>query len=66
MTFARKRYNPNLIGSPIQGARYTIPTGPTYHVSTVKSLRYLGVYLDHRLDWTRHVTIMANHARSTI
>jgi hypothetical protein len=66
MTFVRKCNNLNLIGSPIQGARYTIPTGPTYHVSTVKSLWYLGVYLDHRLDWTRHVTIMANRARSTI
>jgi hypothetical protein len=43
MTFTRKCANPNLIGSPIQGAQYTLPTGPTYHVSTVKSLRYLGI-----------------------
>jgi hypothetical protein len=66
MTFAPKRANPKFIGLPIHGARYTLPTGDTYHISTVKSLRYLGVYLDHRLDWTHHVTIMANRARSTI
>jgi hypothetical protein len=35
-------------------------------ISTVHSLRYLGVYLSDKLDWTRHVTIMATHAWSTI
>jgi hypothetical protein len=60
MTFTRKRANPKFVGPPIHGARYTLLTGDTYHVSTVKSLRYLSVYLDHRLDWTHHVTIMAN------
>jgi hypothetical protein len=66
ITFTPKCTNPKFVGPPIYGARYTLPIGDTYHVSTVKSLRYLGVYLDHRLDWTHHVTIMANHTRSTI
>ena len=66
MTFTPRCANPKFIGPPIHGARYTLPTGDTYHVSTVKTLRYLSIYLNHRLDWTHHVTIMANHARSTI
>ena len=66
MTFTRTYANPKFVGPPIPGARYTLPTGATYHVSTVKSLRYLSVWLDHHLDWTHHVTIMANRARSTI
>jgi hypothetical protein len=66
MTFTHNRANLKFIGPPIHGARYTLLTGDSYHVSTVKTLQYLGVYLDHRLDWTHHVTIMANRARSTI
>jgi hypothetical protein len=66
MTFTCKHTNPKFVGPPIHGAQYTLLTGGTYHVSTVKSLQYLGIYLDHQLDWNHHVTIMANHARSTI
>jgi len=66
MTFTRTRANPKFVGPPIHGARYTLPTGAAYHVSTIKSLRYLGVWLNHRLDWTHHITIMANRARLTI
>jgi hypothetical protein len=47
MTFTCKHANPKFVSLPIHGARYTLLTGDTYHVSTVKSLRYLGVYLDH-------------------
>jgi len=50
MTFTPKHANPKFVGPPIHSARYTLPTGNAYHVSTVKSLRYLGVYLDHCLD----------------
>jgi hypothetical protein len=58
--------NPNLIGANILGARYTNPKLGPNHITTVSHLRYLRVYIDHRLDWTRHITIMANHAHSNI
>jgi hypothetical protein len=61
MVFTETWGNPDLIGAPIKGVRYR-----TNHITTVNSLRYLRVYLDHRLNWTRHVTIMATHAHSTI
>jgi hypothetical protein len=61
MVFTKTQGNPDLIGAPVKGARYG-----ANHISTIHSLRYLGVYLDHHLDWTRHVTIMATRARSTI
>jgi hypothetical protein len=30
------------------------------------NMQYLGIYIDHHLDWSQHVEIMANRARSTI
>jgi hypothetical protein len=66
MMFRPTRANPNLIGANVLGARYTDPNLGPNHITTVSHLRYLGVYIDHRLDWTRHVTIMANRARSNI
>jgi len=38
MTFTRNRTNPKFVGPPIHGARYTLPTGNSYHISTVKTL----------------------------
>ena len=50
MTFTCKHANPKFISLPIHSARYTLLTSDTYHISTVKSLQYLGIYLDHQLD----------------
>jgi hypothetical protein len=66
MMFRPTCANPNLIGADILGARYTDPNLGPKHVTTVSYLQYLRVYIDHRLDWTRHVTIMANCTRSNI
>jgi hypothetical protein len=66
MMFRPTRANPNLIGAEVLGARYTDPNLGPNHITIVSHLRYLGVYIDHRLDWTRHVTIMANRTRSNI
>jgi hypothetical protein len=60
-----KRHSPNLTGPRIWGTRYNSDTH-TNHISTIQSLRYLGLYISPKLDWTRHVTIMAHRARSTI
>ena len=64
--FRPARANPNLIGAEVLGARNTNPNLGPNHITTVSHLRYLGVYIDHRLDWTRHITIMANRACSNI
>jgi hypothetical protein len=66
MMFRPTCANPNLTGANILGTRYTDPNLGPNHITTVSHLRYLGVYIDHRLDWTRHITIMANRARSNI
>jgi len=66
MMFRPIHANPNLIGTKVLGARYTDPNLGPNHITTVSHLQYLGVYIDHRLDWTRHVTIMANRTHSNI
>ena len=66
MVFRPSRSNPNLSGGNIHGARYTDPSTGTNRITTVTSLQYLGVHIDHRLNWTKHVTIIATRARSTI
>jgi hypothetical protein len=38
MTFTHNRANPKFVGPPIHGTRYTLPTGDSYHVSTIKTL----------------------------
>jgi Reverse transcriptase (RNA-dependent DNA polymerase) len=66
MIFNPRCQRSNLIGAHIHGTRYTDPNlGPSC-ITTVTHLRYLGVYIDHRLDWTCHVMIMVNRARSNI
>jgi hypothetical protein len=44
-----------------------IPTKLTYyHIKASTNLRYLGFFIDHRLNWTRHVDIMYNRVRASI
>jgi len=38
----------------------------SYTVERSTIICYLGIFIHHRFDWTHHVTIMANRARSTI
>jgi len=56
---------PNLTGDTIQGTHYSI-SNSQHHVTTVTSLRYLRVFLTNDLKWMKHVSIMVNHAHSTI
>jgi len=66
MTFTQQRANPDIVGGPNMEARYNDPIRGHCTVQTVTHLRYLGVYIDHSLKWDRQVSIMTNHARSTI
>jgi hypothetical protein len=64
--FHKTRKCANLLGGDISEVRYfDSELGPNT-IKTTKSLRYLGVYIDHRLRWTKHMDIMTNRAKSTI
>jgi len=60
--FPRRKH----LGGLITELRFhNLPTGPLA-VKRSDTIRYLGIFLHHRFDWTHHATIMANRARSTI
>jgi hypothetical protein len=65
MTFVRRR-QPEKTGGNTLGARYGDKSNALNRITTVKWLRYLGVYITEDLKWKRHVDIMTNRARSTI
>jgi len=63
ISFAPRKAS-HLIGSPVSELRFHLPTGPLA-VKRSELIRYLGVFIHFRFDWSHHVTIMANRARST-
>ena len=63
MTFKRQTANCNIMGDTTLGLRYT---DLVHSPSTITSLYYLGIYLDHHLSWDNHINIMANCTCSTI
>jgi hypothetical protein len=44
----------------------TPATQTSYRVKLSTNVRYLGFFIDHRLNWTRHVDIMCNRARASL
>jgi hypothetical protein len=49
--------------------RLTIPataTSPSYRVNPKPTIRYLGFFINHKLDWKPHVEIMCNRTRASI
>jgi len=58
-------WQPNLTGGKIWGARYE-DTTKCHNITAVTSLHYLRVFITTDLKWEKHVSIMANHACSTI
>ena len=66
MVFTKRGANPNITGGPIHGLRYHDPLQGDSCITTVHSVKYLGVFLDDTLSWHNHVRIMANRARSTV
>jgi hypothetical protein len=44
-----------------------IPAEATYYrVKSSTNVRYLGFFIDHKLNWTRHIEIMCNRARASL
>jgi hypothetical protein len=66
ITFTKDHPNCNLIRGKIEGAWYNDPAQGPNHITTITSLRYLEVYLNHCLRWDHHITIITNHMHSTI
>ena len=62
-------FAPNLsqdcIGGTVTDIRLSDTFGD-YGVRRSDVVRYLGIFIHHKFQWKHHVTIMANHARSTI
>jgi len=66
ITFKKKCTNTDLIGGQIWGGCYANPQAKCLNITTVTSVKYLGVYITHDLNWTKHVDTMVNHTRSSI
>jgi hypothetical protein len=65
ITFTKPRSKSNLTGGNILGTRFQ-HEGKTAHIRNSTTVRYLGVYLNHCLNWSKHVEIMATKAQSDI
>jgi len=67
MTFTHNRADPRKVGQPILGIKYDDPVHGRQHIKHAKEpIQYLGIYIDQKLNWDHHTTIMANRGRSTI
>jgi hypothetical protein len=66
MIFHKTRKCANLLGGEITEVRYLDSALGPNTIKTTKSLKYLGIYINHRLCWTKHVEIMTNRGKSNI
>jgi len=66
ISFAPPRAAKHLVGRLITSIHPRTSSSSSYTVERSTIIRYLGVFIHHRFDWTHHVTIMANRARSTV
>jgi len=67
MSFAPKHPKPSPIyGTPITSLALRDPYRGTYTVRPQTTMRYLGIFLHHRLDWSHHAKIMAMRAQSVV
>jgi len=66
ISFAPPRAAEHLVGRLITSIHPRTSSSSSYTVEQSTIIRYLGVFIHHRFDWTHHVTIMANRARSTV
>ena len=66
ISFAPPRAAEHLVGRLITSIQPRTSSSSSYTVERSTIIRYLGVFIHHRFDWTHHVTIMANRACSTV
>ena len=66
ISFSPYRAAEHLVGRTVPSIHPRTSATTSYTVERSSLIRYLGVFIHERFDWTHHVTIMANRARSTI
>ena len=67
MTFTHNRADPRKVGQLILRIKYADPVHGRQHIKHAKEpIRYLGIYIDQKLNWDHHTTVMVNRGRSTI
>ena len=64
--YSLTRARPDIHG--LRPSTITVPTGEgeLTTVNCTDNVRYLGLFIDHKLTWNRHVKIMATRARGTL
>ena len=67
MTFTHNRTRPDKTRMSPPEITYVDPTHGQQHLKPSKDpIRYLGIYIDQKLNWDHHTTVMANRGKSTI
>ena len=55
-----------MVGHTVTSIHPRTSATTSYTIERLSLIRYLGVFIHDWFDWTHHVTIMANRARSTV
>ena len=66
ISFSPFRAAEHLVGRTVSSIHPRTSATTSYTVERSPLIRYLGIFIHERFDWTHHVTIMANRARSTV
>jgi len=66
ISFAPPHAAEHLVGCLITSIHPRTSSSSSYTVERSTVIRYLGVFIHHQFNWTHHMTIMANRARSTV
>src|SRR6201996_4839746 len=61
-----KRRRKDLCKSCASAGKHGLACNTYYHVTPKPTVRYLGFFLNHKLDWTPHVDVMCNRARASL
>ena len=66
ISFSPPHATEHLIGRTVTSIHPCTSASTSYTVECSSLICYLGIFIHERFDWTHHVTIMANHACSTV
>ena len=66
MTISAPHAHESRIGPPLASITIDDPFVGPYEVRASEVVRYLGVFIDRRLNWEKHVKVLACRARSTV
>jgi len=64
--YSRTKPRPDLHGQRPASIRIPAADGEELTVQSSDTIRYLGLYINHKLNWFQHITIMATRTRGTL